>query len=71
MRLNTPSKTPRDDSKCFISAEVFVEIIIETVAFLIMIFNLIDSNILEECDGSMLAGWRCGSSGNRSHLCIP
>jgi hypothetical protein len=50
MRLNTPSKTPRDDS----SAEVFVEVIIKTVAILIMIsFNLLDRNILEECDGSI------------------
>lgn len=50
MRPNTLSKTPRDDSKCFVSNEV----IIKTVAFLIMIpFTLIDSNILEECDGSI------------------
>jgi hypothetical protein len=56
----------------YISAKVFMEVIIKTVAFLIMIPF---SNILEECDGSIfrvkLAGWGCDSPGNRSLVCIP
>jgi hypothetical protein len=54
MRPDTLSKTPRDDSRSFISAEVFMEVIITTVSFLNMTpFTLTDSNILDECDGSI------------------